>query len=281
MATETLDAFSAALPMLALAGAVALGVLVALGRPWLTERRRARLRARPFPKAWRLLLRRHVPQVALLPPDLQQRLKGHVQVFLAEKPFIGCRGQPVHDGLRLSVAAQACLLLLGDDRSDYFPQLRQVLVYPGAFIVDRVAHQGSGLQQEQKRALVGESWQQGQVLLSWADVQAGATKPADGQNVVLHEFAHQIDQDKGAADGRPWRASRASRRQWDAVMGQAFRQLQHEPSALFGAYAATDPAEFFAVATERFFEQPKLLFEQVPDVYRELARLYRVHPLVW
>ena len=275
------DALMQALPPLLLLLAAALGVAALLAQPWWVARRRARLRALPFPAPWRRILRQRVPAVARLPADLQRQLKQHLQVFLAEKPFIGCRGQPVHDGLRLSIAAQACLLLLGDDRSDYFPQLRQVLVYPGAFIVDRVAQQGSGLQQEQKRALVGESWQQGQVLLSWADVQAGATKPADGQNVVLHEFAHQIDQDKGAADGRPWRASRASRRQWDAVMGQAFRQLQHEPSALFGAYAATDPAEFFAVATERFFEQPKLLFEQVPDVYRELARLYRVHPLVW
>ena len=267
--------------MLALAGAVALGVAATLAGPWRTERRRARIRAQPFPKAWRLLLRRHVPQAARLPADLQQRLKGHVMVFLAEKPFIGCQGQPVHDGLRISVAAQACLLLLGQARPDYFPLLRQVLVYPGAFVADRVAHQAGGLQQQQRRALAGESWGQGQVLLSWADVQAGAADPGDGQNLVLHEFAHQIDQDKGTADGRPWRASRAQRRQWDAVMGAAFRRLQTEPSDLFGSYAASDPAEFFAVATERFFEQPQALFDHAPEVYRELSLLYRVHPLVW
>ncbi len=273
--------FTDALPMLALASAVLVGVAMVLARPWWVERRRARLRDKPFPLAWRRILRRHVPQVALLPADLQQRLKRHVSVFIAEKPILGCRGQAIDDRVRVTVAAQACLLLLGEDRSDYFPQLRQVLVYPGAFVVDRVEHRPDGLQRDQRQVLSGESWQQGQVILSWDDVAAGAADPSDGQNVVLHEFAHQIDPDKGRADGRPWRPSRAERRRWDAVMGDAFGRLQREPSALFGDYAATDPAEFFAVATERFFEQPRETAEQAPAVYRELAALYRVHPLGW
>ena len=221
------------------------------------------------------------PLVAHLPADLQQRLKGHIQVFLAEKPILGCQGQRVGDDQRVTIAAQACLLLLGEARPDYFPALRQVLLYPGAFVVDRVRPQPDGVQQSQRQVLSGESWQQGQVILSWADSAAGAAVADDGQNVVLHEFAHQIDQDSGRADGRPWRPSRALRRRWDAVMGEAFARHRAQPSALLGDYAATDPAEFFAVATELFFERPRALAEVEPAVYAELSALYRVHPLVW
>jgi Mlc titration factor MtfA (ptsG expression regulator) len=268
-------------PLLLLTTLVLAGVLAAALRPWWRERRRAALRALPFPAPWRRILRQRVPQVARLPADLQRQLKGHIQVMLAETPFIGCQGQAITDEVRVTVAAQAALLLLGQARPAYFPALRQVLVYPGAFVVDRVQAQGAGLERAERRVLLGESWQQGQVILSWADVLAGAADPADGQNVVLHEFAHQIDQDKGRADGRPWRATRAERAGWDAAMGPAFAQLRRTPSVLFGDYAATDPAEFFAVATERFYEQPRALAEQAPAVYNALAGLYRVHPLVW
>ena len=127
----------------------------------------------------------------------------------------------------------------------------------------------------------GESWAQGQVILSWSDVLAGAADPADGQNVTLHEFAHQIDQDKGIANGRPWLASPRARRRWAAVMDAAFARLQAQPSAVIDAYAATDPAEFFAVVTELFFERPQALADEAPAVYAELAALYRVQPLAW
>ena len=274
-------AFTAALPLLALV-LVVLGALAALlAQPWWTERRRARLRAQPFPPAWRRVLRRRVPAVARLPPDLQQRLKSHIQVFLAEKPFIGCAGQTIADDQRVTIAAQACLLLLGQPRPRYYPRLREVLVYPDAFVVNRVMAQAGGVVQERRQALSGESWSQGRVILSWADTLAGAADPADGRNVVVHEFAHQIDQDKGVADGRPWRVSRAQRERWAQVMGEAFERLRQQPSALISNYGATEPAEFFAVASELFFEQPQALAAEVPAVYRELALLYQVHPLAW
>ncbi|OYU74908.1 MAG: hypothetical protein CFE45_33775, partial [Burkholderiales bacterium PBB5] len=155
------------------------------------------------------------------------------------------------------------------------------LVYPSAFVVDAAQAAAGGVVHERRQVLAGQSWAQGRVILAWDEVRAGAADATDGRNVVVHEFAHQIDQDKGRADGRPWRASRAQRRQWDAVMGAAFAQLQWQPSALLGDYAASDPAEFFAVATERFFEQPLALQAQAPAVYNELAGLYRVHPGVW
>ena len=277
----TFDTPLTALPLLLLVAAGLLAGAALLAQPWWVERARARRRATPFPAAWRRILRRRVPAAARLPADLQQRLKAHIQVFLAEKPFIGCAGQAITDELRVTIAAQACLLLLGHARPDYFPRLRQVLVYPGAFVVQRVQPQGGGVVHEQRQALAGESWAGGPVLLGWADVLAGAADPADGRNVVLHEFAHQIDQDKGVADGRPWRPTRALRARWAAVMAAGLQQLRQQPSAVIDGYGATDAAEFFAVATETFFERPQALASEAPDVYRELALLYQVHPLAW
>jgi hypothetical protein len=271
----------AALPMVLVALGVVLGVAACLAQPWRAERRRARLRAKPFPAAWRRILRRRVPAVARLPADLQVRLKRHIQVFVAEKAFIGCQGQPITDDVRITIAAQACLLLLGNTRSDYYPRLRQILVYPDAFAVQHERPVGDGLVQTQLRALTGESWAQGQVILSWADTLAGAADPADGRNVVLHEFAHQVDQDTGVSDGRPWRPNPVMRRRWDRVMSTALAQLRSGPSAAIDSYGASDPAEFFAVVTESFFERPQALAAEAPSVYRELADLYGVHPLSW
>ena len=272
---------TAALPLLVLVTLAALAVAALVGQPWWAQYRRARLWARSFPAPWRRVLRRRVPIVARLPLDLQLRLKRLIQVFIAEKPFIGCQGQKITDEVRVTIAAQACLLLLGQARADCYPQLRQVLVYPGSFVADRERPLGAGVVQAQRLTMSGESWGHGQVVLSWQDVVAGAADPGDGRNVTLHEFAHQIDQDSGVADGRPWRAARATRRRWALVMGQALERLRSEPSTLIDAYGASDPAEFFAVVTEVFFERPNELAAEAPEVYAELADLYRVNPMQW
>jgi Mlc titration factor MtfA (ptsG expression regulator) len=267
--------------MLLFAAMAVFAVAALLAKPWLTKRRRARLRAKPFPAGWRRILRRRVPIVARLPSDLQLRLKGHIQVFLAEKPFIGCQGQAITNEVRVTIAALACLLLLGHERPDCYPRLKQILVYPDAFVANREQVLGAGLVQQQRRAMAGESWAQGQVILSWADVKAGAADWTDGRNVALHEFAHQIDQDSGVADGRPWRANPGARRRWARVMDQAFERLRSEPSQVIDHYGASDPAEFFAVVTEAFFERPQELAAEAPAVYAELAELYRVNPSEW
>jgi hypothetical protein len=277
----TAEVVYAALPILLLVVVALLIVAALVGQPWLRERRRAQLRARPFPAAWRRILRHRVPIVARLPSELQLRLKGHIQVFLAEKPFIGCQGQVITDEVRVTIAAQACLLLLGHKRPDCYPRLRQILIYADAFVVNRERQLGAGLVQEQRRAMSGESWTQGQVILAWSEVVAGAADPCDGSNVALHEFAHQIDQDTGDADGRPWRPSSAKRRRWSKVMGEALERLRSEPSTVIDGYGASDPAEFFAVVTEVFFERPQDLAAEAPAVYGELAALYGVNPMAW
>jgi len=254
------------------------------GEPLLVERRRNRLRARPFPATWRRIIARRVPYFRTLPADLQLQLKKHMLVFLAEKPFIGCRGLVVTDEMRVTIAAQACLLIL-NRRTDYFPKLRQILVYPDAFVVDRVQSDGFGVTQERRHALSGESWSQGQVILSWEDTLEGACVVDDGRNVVIHEFAHQLDQETGHANGAPLLGPRERYARWSDVLGREFdallqRTLAQQPS-LMSDYGATDPAEFFAVATEVFFEQPQRLAADHPALYGELAGFYRVDPVSW
>jgi len=270
--------------LITLAIGLALPTLWLFGQPLWADWRRRRTGEQPFPAAWRRLLRRHVPIVATLPSELQLQLKRQILVFLAEKPFIGCAGMRITDRVRVVIAAQACLLLMNRPAGG-FAGLRQVLVYPGAFMVDRVSADGTGVQQERRRALAGESWSQGQVILSWSDVCEGAAVIDDGRNVVIHEFAHQLDQESGAANGAPFLGGRERHSHWSRVLGAEFERLREcvargEPS-LLSAYGATEPAEFFAVASEVFFEQPRQLAADAPALYAELSGCYRVDPLNW
>ena len=272
------------MPALIISALALLFILWLLGAPYLIERKRKRIRAQPFPAAWREILQRRVPLVQALPADLQLQLKQHIQVLLAEKAFIGCDGLTVTDEMRVTIAAQACLLILNRPR-DYYPNLRQILVYPGSFVVDRAHTDGIGVAHHARQVLSGESWSEGQVVLSWHDTLEGAAIPDDGQNVVIHEFAHQLDQETGEANGAPALARRAHYKRWSQVLGAEFRLLQRRTAlgvdTLFSEYGATDPAEFFAVISEVFFEQPQRMADEHPALYRELTLLYRLDPLSW
>jgi Mlc titration factor MtfA (ptsG expression regulator) len=249
---------------------------------WRRLQRERRLR-QPFPAAWRRLLHRHMPLYTRLPPALQARLRREVQA-LVRQPFIGCAGLDVTDEMRVLIAAQAALLLLGGDKGG-FANLREVLVYPGAFVVDRPVADEAGLQRDERRVHSGESWQRGQVILSWDDVQRGAADPADGDNVVIHEFAHQLDQQRGVASGAPFLGHPGRYPAWAAAFSAAFADVRqreaHGERTLIGAYGASAPAEFFAVASERFFERPEALHAEHPAMYAELARYYGVDPRSW
>jgi Mlc titration factor MtfA (ptsG expression regulator) len=273
--------------------ALGLGLALALlAWPQWVAWRRARVVAQVFPAKWRKVLRRRVPLVHRLPVPLQLQLKKHMQVFIAEKAFIGCAGLRVTDEMRVVIAAQACLLLLNRS-THYFPNLRQILLYPGAFAVDRATTDGAGVLQEQRQALAGESWSQGQVILSWQDCLEGAARSDDGRNVVIHEFAHQLDQENGTANGAPPQAPRPAvgatgrhnAQRWAQVFQAAYAQLQEEAhtgvQGLLSHYGAQDPAEFFAVVSEVFFEQGAALLTHYPSLYAELAGFYQVDSAAW
>ncbi len=273
-----------ALTLLLLSVATLTGVLWLLGEPFWVARRRERQQRMAFPAAWRKILRRRVPLVRHLPVDLQLQLKKHMQVFIAEKAFIGCAGLKITDEMRVVIAAQACLLILNRPTS-YFRHLRQILVYPGAFAVDRVHTDGTGVLQEQRQALSGESWSQGQVILSWKDSLEGAAVANDGRNVVIHEFAHQLDQENGLANGAPRLPRHADQHRWSQVFQAAYDRLQvqvHQgETGLLSPYGATNPAEFFAVASEVFFEQAEAMALDDPALYAVLSDFYQINPVNW
>lgn len=255
-----------------------------MGQPYLLERKRRAIRARPFPAAWRAILKRRVPAFRALPADLQLQLKRHIQVFLAEKAFLGCDGLEITDEIRVTIAAQACLLILNRP-TNYYPGLTQILVYPRPFVAPRRHTDEAGVIHHGHQVLSGESWSQGQVILSWQDTLDGAAAPHDGQNVVIHEFAHQLDQATGSANGAPALARRAHYERWSAVLGAEFETLQartaRREDTLFDDYGATDPAEFFAVISEVFFEQPQRMATEHPALYQELRAFYQLDPLSW
>jgi Mlc titration factor MtfA (ptsG expression regulator) len=245
------------------------------------KRRRRRLRAEPFPDAWEAVLRKNVRLFGGLSDEDQQTLRGHIQVFLAEKHFEGCGGLTLTDEVRVTIAAHACLLQLGRE-PDYYPRLITVLVYPSTYVAHDRRPIGGGGFLVGEDARLGEAWADGVVVLAWDEVKAGAEDLRDGQNVVLHEFAHQLDQQDGTADGTPILESRSQYMSWARVLGAEYERHKRDTwlgrRGVLDEYGATDPAEFFAVATECFFERPKKLRRKHPELYEELLAYYRIDP---
>jgi Mlc titration factor MtfA (ptsG expression regulator) len=220
-----------------------------------------------------------------LTPDDQAKLLGHMNVFLAEKSFEGCGGLEVTDNIRVIVAAQACMLLLHLDVPRYYPDLHTILIYPDAYVAATREVLPDGIVVEGTSVRGGESWTRGVVVLSWSDVRAGAADIADGHNVVLHEFAHQLDQEDGSADGAPFLEQRSQYVAWARTLGAEFRELQIATArgrrTTIDRYGATNPAEFFAVITEAFFERPSALQKRHPELYEQLKTFYKQDPVTF
>jgi Mlc titration factor MtfA (ptsG expression regulator) len=248
---------------------------------FLKQRRRERIRAQPFPPAWLAIIERNVPMYARLSEDDRLELQRRVLVFIAEKSFEGAGGLEMTDEIRVTIAAQACILLLRLDDDDYYPALRSIIVYPTAYTVPRESREG-GIVREEDAVHLGESWTHGAVVLSWNSARRGAADPRDGKNVILHEFAHQLDQEDGAADGTPELDAWALYAPWARVLSEHYLALRKAASAgrktLLDQYGATNEAEFFAVASESFFERPLQLRTRHPELYEELSRYYGQDP---
>lgn len=243
------------------------------------RRRREQVRARPFPGEWVGILERNVPYYGLLSEADRKELHGHIQVFLEEKHFEGCGGLALTDEIRVTVAGQACVLLLHrGEESDNFNRLVTVLVYPSAYQAHSVESIGPGAVLEGESERLGEASLDGVVVLSWDDVRAGASGLRDGQNVVLHEFAHQLDDEDGASDGTPRLPTHARYVTWARVLGEEYARLRQGKKSVLDDYGAINPSEFFAVATECFFEKPGPLRRKHPALYEELKGFYRQDP---
>jgi len=244
------------------------------------NRRRAALREQPLSLEERAVLDKNIPYLAHLPAADRGELEGLVRIFLAEKSFEGCAGLELTDEIKLTIAGQACLLLLHRE-TDIYPNVDAILVYPSAYRVPTQQRDGA-IVIEGDQTRLGESWQRGLVVLAWDHVLSGAAQPRDGQNVVLHEFAHQLDSEDGVMNGTPDLGARARFTSWAHVLSDEYDELSRRLHAGrhsdIDPYGATNPAEFFAVLTEMFFEKPRALKRRHADLYQELAAFYQQDP---
>ena len=251
-------------------------------RSWRKRRRRTHVRKTPLSADHIGLLDQHVHLYRNLTPDLRDELHGHVNVLLDEKNFFGLGGQAITDEVRLTVAGYAGLLLLGRE-TQYFPGFSSILIYPDTIVTTQVHRDGQvEVQKESHRA--GESWKRGPVVLSWDSVKRGAMAN-DGFNVVIHEFAHKLDEEDGAVDGAPLLSDASAYREWATVLTEEFasleRRVRKNKNRVLDDYGLTNPPEFFAVATESFFEKGKEMQRRLPELYEQLQRVYRVSPADW
>ena len=250
-------------------------------RSWLRERRRSRLRLSPFPREWRAILERDVPLYRRLSEVDQDELWGHIQVFLAEKRFEGAGGLTITDEIRVTIAAHACILLL-HRATDCYPGLYTIIVYPGTYVADRPVREPIGIVTERVETRLGESSSRGAIVLSWDAVETAASDVGDCRNVVLHEFAHQLDAEDGSVDGAPALADRSRYVAWARILGREYERLRRDTAlgrqTVLDRYGATSPVEFFAVTTECFFTRPELLKVRHPELYAELQQYYRQDP---
>jgi len=262
------------------------GLLTALFvlRPVQRRIRRKKLRNAPFPAEWKSLFESKVSLYRYLPEDLKTQLHGHINIFLAEKRFEGCGGIRITDEIRVTIAALACMLLL-NRKTRYYPRLKSILVYPHSYVGEEMSAIGSThVHGVSFRA--GESWATGAVVIAWRDLKEEIGEYTAGRNVVLHEFAHQLDQENGSvADGVPLLAKSRDYAGWARVMGEEFRRLKEKTARneedVLDDYGTRNEAEFFAVATETFFELPEEMKEEHPALYDKLKACYGVDPAAW
>ncbi len=237
-----------------------------------------------FKPEWVAILTTNVPLYVLLPSGLRERLHMQITHFVRHKHFEGCGGLKLTDEMVLTIAGQACVLTLNLPGPP-FPKLRTILVYPGAYRVREQVARGMGVVMEREVTRLGESWSNGTIVLAWDAVLSGARNTRDGHNVTLHEFAHQLDQADGRGDGTPHLLDPARYARWTEIMTDGHARLEQLAAkgkrTVLDKYGATNAAEFFAVATEAFFEKPRQLARKRPDLYAELEAYYRLDPQQW
>jgi MtfA peptidase len=247
---------------------------------WLNERRRQRILAVPFPPAWQRVLERNMVHFGYLDESERARLRQLVQVFIAEKDWEGCNGLVLTDEIRVTIAGQACLLVLNLEH-ELYGNVETILVYPSTFIPRRVEDPifaTPGVVAPMLPSL-GEAHRRGPVILTWDAVRRSGRHPELGHNVVYHEFAHKLDMLDGAVDGVPPLDNRAEYERWERVCKAEYERLRALSDAgregVLDPYGSTDPVEFFAVVTEAFFDVPLELAAEYPELYEVVSAFYR------
>ncbi len=244
---------------------------------------REKLFKTPLPAEHIAILQDKVSLYTKLPQALRQKLHGHINLFLDDMKFTGCAGFEVTDEVRIVITGNACLLLLRGHRRR-FTGFSTIYIYPETYTVDDIHHDGAiAVQSTSKRA--GESWMQGPIVLSWTDTIAGSINAEDGYNVVIHEFAHKLDEQSGHMNGLPLLQNRSQYINWNRVLSKEYDALyeraERSRNKVLNKYGTTSPAEFFAVASESFFEKPAQMKKRLPSLYNQLKIFYRIDPASW
>lgn len=252
---------------------------------WFTDRRRKKLAQALFPPAWGEIVQHNVAHYCMLDDAERAHLHALIQVFIAEKYWEGAGELTLTDEIRVTISAQACLLLLGLPHN-YYQNVESIIVYPSTVVPPqrKLGYFETVLSPiEPAHPIIGQAFQQGPVIIIWDAALHGGRHPELGHNVVYHEFAHKLDMLDGAADGTPPLRDRAEYRDWVQTCSREYLRLKHDAErgkkSFLNAYGAASEAEFFAVATEQFFDQPHLMIKHAPDLYRVLQEYYRQDPV--
>ena len=247
---------------------------------WFRNRRRKRLLREPWPSAWNSILEDNVGHYKGLSPSEQDKLKAITRIIISEKHWEAHDGLDMSDEIQVTITGTAALMLLGVE-DFYFEHVNTILVYPQP--VHRESRGGLIVGKESRHA--GEAWQNGQVVLSWQDVVSDSRNPFDGRNLVIHEFAHCLDGLDGEMGGSLSFGDYATTQRWQQVCDSEFQALsraaKRRRKTLLNHYGATNQAEFFAVASETFFEKPRQLKEEHRELFDLLTRYYRLDPIDW
>jgi Mlc titration factor MtfA (ptsG expression regulator) len=251
---------------------------------WFVDRRRKKLIQAPFPSAWEDIIRHNVAHYCMLEDAERAQLRCLIQVFIAEKNWEGAGGLDLTDEIRVTISAQACLLLLNLPHN-YYKNVQSIIVYPSTVVPPQRKpgfFENTLAPVEFAHPIIGQAFQQGPVIIIWDAALHGGRHPEFGHNVIYHEFAHKLDMLNGAADGTPPLRDRAEYRDWVVTCSREYLRLKHDVergrNSFLNAYGATNEAEFFAVATEQFFDQPQLMIAHAPELYRVLKEYYRQDP---
>ncbi len=251
---------------------------------WFSKQRRLKIKEEPFPSEWEANIRRNMVHYSTLDNDEQKRLHGLIQIFMAEKSWEGCGGLELTDEIRVTISAQACLLILNLPHN-YFDNVETILVYPSEMMLPerKPGFFETVLEPLQPEfPISGQACRQGPVILAWDTALDQGRHSKAGFNVVYHEFAHKLDMQDGAADGTPRLRDREEYRDWVKTCSREYLRLIQDVEkgrrTFLDEYGATDEAEFFAVATEQFFCQPVQMIKSAQELYRVLKAFYRQDP---
>jgi len=251
---------------------------------WFIERRRKKLTRVPFPSLWEDILRCNVAHYCKLDDAERAQLRALIQVFISEKHWEGAGGMELTDEIRITISAQACMLLLGLTHN-YYKNVESIIVYPSTVVPPQRKpgfFENTSMPVEPSPAIIGQAFQQGPIIIIWDAALRNGRHPESGHNVIYHEFAHKLDMLDGLADGTPPLKDRTEYQDWVKTCSRDYLRLKQRTEkgkkSFLDSYAATNEAEFFAVATEQFFDQPQLMIKHAPDLYRVLKEYYCQNP---